>query len=122
MFSEIFDTKKYIEKKEPGDFYGRLMETEMFSTFVETQVLGGPNASEIKQFGELTKNSSPVITPPNPSETFKAPLPSNKGIRSTVFSYPEFPILSSKYITRSTKEEKTGEVLGYLKVRTKTRR
>jgi len=98
LFGDIFDAKKFIERKEPKNFYERLIETEMFSTFIETLVLDRPNSQQVKQF------NNPVKEPNPKQEIIKVPLPKTKGVEANkIFTYDEFPVLSSKYMVKSGK-------------------
>ncbi len=81
-FKEVFDIAAFVAKKDGGrsKFFARLVETTMFATFVECQILGGNDERELKYFSELLKTDPPTLTSFVPSRVTRTYPPNTEGL------------------------------------------
>lgn len=84
---EIFNKKAFLGKKEEtkDNFYAKLTDTNMFASFIETQILGGPEEQELKFFCEVlkkerTKSKPFLLQQYIPSKTIKTYSPNTDGL------------------------------------------
>lgn len=100
-YAEIFDVQRFLKSKRSSDFYKRLTETQMFSVFIETQVLGGNNETEINCYNRIAEGGKGEIVKPEISEVYNVMLPNSRGLDSKEsFTYSKFPTLSDKYLVK----------------------
>jgi len=100
-YNEIFNTEKFLRSKGRmrNEFYQKLTETQMFSSFIEAQVLGSTNEIELNYYNQMVSMSKPTIIQPELTQIYIVQLPNSRGIDAKErFRYTQFPLLSDKYL------------------------